>query len=467
MDIDSPTGKERQAIVEMCRADFYFFVRWMFLQQYRFKWIKGGHHKKICDKLMDVYNGKTKKLIINISPRAGKSQILTYFAAWCIGHHPDSEFIYVSYTSNLSTKSGYAVRELLKDPAYREVFPYTQLREDGQAKDEWYTTRGGCFFCTGTGGGCTGFGAGKKRDGFGGCIIADDLHKADEAKSKTIRDNVIDWFSNTLITRRNRPDTPIIVVMQRLHEEDIAGHLLTKYDDWEHLCIPAIDELGESFWPEMFPIEDLKKQEEATPFMFAGQFMQNPVPVGGGMIKPEQLQIIDATPTGYIKWWRGWDFGATTNGDWTVGVKFGKLLDGRYIIGDVVRMRAGPHERDAAILNTARLDGYSVKISIPQDPGQAGKTQALYLTRMLEGFSVHVSPESGDKVTRAEPMASQINVGNVLMQRGSWNGYLIDEMKVFPVGKHDDIVDASSRAFSELITTSRMLNITDEMLAII
>lgn len=127
------------------------------------------------------------------------------------------------------------------------------------------------------------------------------------------------------------------------------------------------------------------------------------------------------------------------------------MPDGRYVIADVARARLGPDERDALLLNTAVRDGRRVSIGLPQDPGQAGKTQTLYLTRKLSGFRVKTSPESGDKVTRAEPFAAQVNVGNVLILRGAWNDELIDEMRMFPNGKHDDQVDALSRAFSELI----------------
>lgn len=175
------------------------------------------------------------------------------------------------------------------------------------------------------------------------------------------------------------------------------------------------------------------------------------------MFKPDQIAIIDAIPSGAITWVRGWDFAATEKGvgssdpDWTAGGKLGKLPDGRFVIADVVRMQAGPDERDAALRNTAARDGRLVRVSIPQDPGQAGKTQAKYLARELAGYPVSASPESGDKATRAEPLAAQVNVGNVLMLRGPWNDELINEMRMFPNGKHDDQVDALSRAFGELM----------------
>lgn len=285
------------------------------------------------------------------------------------------------------------------------------------------------------------------------CVIIDDPHKADEARSDVVRQGVIDWFQNTLESRRNSPDTPIILIMQRLHERDLSGWLLDggNGEAWDHVCLPAIQADGTALWPEKHTIDELRRMERASPYVFAGQYLQRPAPPEGGIIKPDQIAVIDALPAESIAWVRGWDMAASVGGDYTAGARLGRLPDGRYIIGDMVRLRCAPDERDAALMNTASRDGPAVRISLPQDPGQAGKTQALYLTRKLAGYRVTTSPESGDKITRAEPLAAQINVGNVLMLRGAWNNELVDEMRLFPNGAHDDQVDALSRAFAELI----------------
>ena len=284
--------------------------------------------------------------------------------------------------------------------------------------------------------------------------MIDDPHKADEARSEVMRQNVIDWFQNTVESRKNDPqNTPIIVIMQRLHENDLAGWLLNggNGEEWELLCLPAIQNDGTALWPEKHSIEQLRQMERAAPYMFAGQYMQRPAPLDGGVFKPTQMPIIETLPVGKIKWVRGWDLGATVGGDPTAGVKLGKCEDGSLIIADIAHGDLGPDERDSMIRNTAALDGKTVRISLPQDPGQAGKTQALYLTRMLQGYTVKTSPESGDKLTRAEPFAAQVNVGNVNMLKGAWNTGLIDEMRLFPNGSHDDRIDACSRAYAELL----------------
>ena len=156
---------------------------------------------------------------------------------------------------------------------------------------------------------------------------------------------------------------------------------------------------------------------------------------------------------------RAWDLAGTEaakgrDPDWTAG-QSGRTPDNRIVIADVLRLRGGPDEIEAAIKNTAASDGRGVTIGLPQDPGQAGKWAAQYLTRGLAGHTVSVSPESGDKVTRASPAASQLNVGNVSLLKGPWNRPLIEELRDFPAGRHDDQVDALSRAFGMLTAALR------------
>jgi len=145
--------------------------------------------------------------------------------------------------------------------------------------------------------------------------------------------------------------------------------------------------------------------------------------------------------------------GATTTGDYTAGAKIGKLPDGRYIVVDMKRDRLASHARDALLKNTADADGRGrVHQSIPQDPGQAGKSQVASFAILLAGHAVSFSPETGDKATRATPFASQVNVGNVLMLRGAWNQDFVDELRLFPNGTYDDQVDAASRAFNKMLS---------------
>lgn len=307
-----------------------------------------------------------------------------------------------------------------------------------------------------------------------GIVIDDPIKGREQANSKTIRDKTWDAYKDDLMTRLV-PGGWIVVIQTRWHEDDLSGRILP--DDWncqsgkvackdgnvwEVLCLQAKCEvegdplgrsIGEYLWPEWFDRKHWA-QFESSPRTWSALYQQRPSPVEGDLFKPDQIAVIDALPA-EAKWARGWDLASAVDGDWTAGVRLGRLPDGKLVIADVARFRRGPDQRDAAIVNTAAADGRSTKQSIPQDPGQAGKSQVLYLTRELSGFNVVSSTESGDKVTRAEPIAAQINVGNVSMLRGGWNADFVDELRMFPNGTHDDQVDALSRAFGELIAPRR------------
>jgi predicted phage terminase large subunit-like protein len=467
------TPKERAAATIAASADLYTFTRWMFYQRRGYIWQRAAHHSIVCDALMRVFRGECKRLIINIPPRYSKTEIaVVNFIAWSLGQVPDAEFIHTSYSGKLATGNAWQTRELVQSEAYREIFPEVELRHDSAAKDEWRTTKGGCIYAVGDGGTITGYGAGKHRPGFGGAIIIDDPHKADEARSDTIRSGVIEWFQNTLESRKNDPqNTPIILIMQRLHERDLAGWLLDggNGEHWDSLVLPAISDDGTALWPEKHGIEDLRRMQTASPYTFAGQYQQSPSAPEGNVIKPDALQVIDALPAEGLMWVRAWDLASSvpvhgSDPDWTVGKKWAKDREGRFYIADVVRLRGTADEVEAAIVNTAKRDGKAVQISLPQDPGQAGKSQILYLTKKLAGFRVTSSPETGDKITRAEPMAAQINVGNVSMLKAPWNDALVAEMRVFPNGTHDDQVDAGSRAFNELTVKRAPMKVSADLL---
>ena len=449
---------EHEVDIVNARTDFYFFARYMFRQQYGYNWQRAQHHQQICDALMRVYNGECTRLIINIPPRYSKTMLaIVSFMAWTIGREPDSEFIHTTYSSDLATYNSFLTKDMVQHPAYREIFPGTVIRSDSKAKSEWRTTARGCVYAVGGEGSITGYGAGKQRDGFGGAILIDDPHKADEAGSKIMRQNVINRFQNTLESRKNNPmTTPIIVVMQRLDVADLTGFLLNggNGEKWEHLCLPAIQPDGSALWPEKHSLEKLRQMRDANEFVFAGQYQQQPFILSGNFFKPDNIRIIDFVPANrQINWVRAWDFGATMDGDYTVGVKMG-MCDGRPVIADMVRGQWEPDGVNKVLLATAQRDGYTTKIRLPQDPGQAGKQQVSFWAKMLSGYNFTASPVTGDKVTRATPFASQVNAGNVDMVRANWNDALVDELRPFNSAPHDDIVDALSDAYAEMATSN-------------
>lgn len=434
------------------------------------------HHRLLLTKLDEVSNTRHGRMMVFMPPGSAKSTYASVvFPSKYLGEKPGRKVILASYGDDLARKMGRRTRAIVRQSRYQGIFN-TGLASDSQAAQEFALTNGSEYMACGILGGVTGNRA-------NGIIIDDPIKGREQANSETIRKKTFDAYEDDLKTRLI-PGGWIVLIQTRWHEDDLAGRILPENwdgesgkircrdgNDWEIVCLQARCEVendplgrarGEYLWPEWFDRKHWAQFEQNVR-TWAALYQQRPVPLDGDLFKPEQLKIIDALPAERIQWLRGWDLASTTDGDWTAGGKLGKLADGRLIIADMVRLRVGPDERDAAIVNTAALDGRTVKISIPQDPGQAGKTQVLYLTRSLSGYRVTSSPESGDKVTRAEPLAAQVNVGNVLMLRGEWNQALINELRMFPNGTNDDQVDALSRAFGELIGRG-IMKINEELL---
>ena len=263
----------------------------------------------------------------------------------------------------------------------------------------------------------------------------------------------------------------------RWHESDLSGRLLEEMemgaDQWRVINLPALAEgdcdplgrkPGEALWPSWEDVDALERKRKAVGEReWAALYQQRPAPLEGSLFKIGNVVTLDAAPAGgNIA--RAWDLSATAqvgsrDPDWTVGVKLARLNDGRFVVLDVTRIRGGPDEVERTILNTADQDGKAVRVGLPQDPGQAGKVQVLYYTKKLAGWRVESSPETGDKATRAGPIASQCNVGNLYIVRAPWNRTFLDELAGFPGVAHDDQVDALSRAFS-MVGMSRPMAIT-------
>lgn len=258
-----------------------------------------SHYLQICRALVKVARGETKRLIINVPPRYGKTELLIHFIAWSMAEHPDSNYIYVSYSHTLAKKQTQTIREIMMLPHYRKLL-HVDLKSDTQAKDNFETTANGSVYAVGAGGTITGRGAGIKGcNRFGGCIVIDDIHKPDEVTSDVIREGINNWYYNTLQSRLNSPTTPIIFIGQRLHEDDLAARLIAT-GEWETLIIPALDVVGNALHHEMHSKADLLKMEKESPYEFASQYQQNPQPSGGGIFKPEWFYLVDEEPDNII-----------------------------------------------------------------------------------------------------------------------------------------------------------------------
>lgn len=440
------------------RADLLTFTRTMFRARKGADMLPNWHQVAICDALERVVLGDTKRLIINIPPRSGKTELAVInFIAWCMGNWPDSEFIHASYSKRLATANTYAVRATMMHEQYRAIFDHTSLMHDSKAKDEFRTEQGGIVYATGAEGTITGYGAGKMRSEFGGAIIIDDPHKAGEASSPVARQNVIDWFSTTMESRKNNPNTPIIVIMQRLHEQDLSGWLLGggNGEEWEHLAIPALDPDGNTFWPEQFPESMLHRLRDANRYVFAGQYMQRPTPDGGGLMRTSWFKMYDQTPP--LKYRIIFADTAQKTGqlnDYSVFQCWGYPGDGTAYLLDQVRGKWEAPE----LLSTARAFWNKHKAITGAGTLRAFKIEdkvsgtGLIQTLKRERIPVQGIKRDRDKVTRAIDVGPTAEAGCVyLPQNAPWLSGLLAELESFPAGSHDDQIDPLMDAVAELM----------------
>jgi predicted phage terminase large subunit-like protein len=460
-------AKRRRQVAEdreACAGNLGEFIRraWHVLEPTQ-HYVHGWHMDAISEHLEAVTRGQINRLLINVPPGTMKSMATgVFWPAWEWGPMgmQSMRFIGASHEEGLATRDSVKMRRLVQSEWFQDRWPLRMVGDQNAKtyfENEATGWRQACPVRSMTG----------RR---GDRVTWDDPHSVEDAHSEAALGEANRVFRETLPTRLNSPEhSAIVVVMQRLSEKDVSGIILAEDFGYVHLCLPMeyegprgangigfVDprsEPGELLFPARFPREVVDRDKKIMgPYAVAGQLQQRPAPPSGGEFEPDLIEVVDAVPAGVEQWVRGWDLGATEGGgDPTAGVRLGRLRDGRYIVTSVVREFFGTTKRDRLIKATASGDGVRVQQSLPQDPGQAGKGQVAGLAAMLAGHDVHASPETGDKVVRARPFASQVNAGNVLMLRGAWNTEFIEELRLFPNGLHDDQVDGASRAFNQLV----------------
>lgn len=446
---------------EFCKRSLANFIKraWPHIDPQPY--IHGWHMDAIAEHLEACARGEITRLLINVPPGTSKSTSTSvFFPAWLWGPFgwPGARFIGASYEQGLATRDNRKARLLIESEWYQRHWPIELVSDQNEKTGFENSERGfrqSCAVKSMTG----------KRGDF---VVWDDPLSPEKAYSELERETANRVFAETLPTRLNDPKkSAIIIVMQRLHEDDVSGYILSRDLGYEHLCLPMEyeperacstsigfsdprKEVGELLFPERFPADVVERDKQVMgSFAIAGQYQQRPVPREGGMFKHSWFNVVGAVPAG-TEFVRGWDLAASTKSDspWTAGVKIGRTPQGRFIIADARRERVTTPR--AFIKATATQDGPDVFISYPQDPGQAGKDQSRSIAADLAGYKFRSTPESGDKATRAEPLAAQAEAGNVDVLRGDWNAVFLDEICAFPFGKFMDQVDAASRAFNEL-----------------
>ncbi len=434
--------------IEASRVDLLAFTESLFLLAKGSRFRVNPHHRIITHTLQRVFLGRTRRLIINIPPRYSKTELMGHFIAWGLGHFPDSEYILASYSKRLAANTAFNIRALVQSPAYRLVFPKVRIRQDSQARDEWRTTRGGIVYATGTAGTITGYGAGKLRGNFGGALIIDDPMKASEAESPTIRQNVIDWYQSTVESRLNSPETPVILIMQRLHGEDLAGWLLEggNGETWEQLCLPALDDREQPLWPEKHSLADLQRMERANPYVFAAQYLQSPVPKSGGLFKSPWLMRYDAPPdkARTLRVVQSWDTAYKPGqiNDPSVCTTWAETKTGYHLL-HVWRDRV---EYPALKARVAALAAEWRPSAILIEDKASGQSLIQEYRQSTPLPVIPIQP-TADKITRASEVSALFESGRVFLPRQApWLADYEAELALFPKGKHDDQVDSTSQA---------------------
>lgn len=314
-------------------TSFEKFTKAIFKAQYHRSFIVAKHHKRIIEVLQDVVDGKCKRLIINIGPRYGKTElVIKMFISWCFALNPKCRFLHLSYSDVLVYDNSETIRSAMQTDLYKALFPNSALASEKGSAKRWKTKAGGELYAVSTQGQVTGFGAGavdeeiEKMDGgtniftfddhtnemlsmlgatsniFQGAIVIDDPIKPEDAESDIVRERINLRFENTIRNRTNSRSTPIIIIMQRLHEHDLCGYLQEiEPDEWTVLSMPAIqtDADGKEYalWPMKHTLEELYKMREINPLVFDTQYMQDPTPKEGLMYegfktyKPEELPV--------------------------------------------------------------------------------------------------------------------------------------------------------------------------------
>lgn len=392
---------------------------------------------------------------VAMPPRHGKSTSIELGLAWRVVVDPACLNFYASFGDRLSKKSSRKVRKLVR-------LAGAPLSKETSNVHEWETAIGGGLKATSVGADVTGRGCN------GGIVVGDDLIKGRKASaSAEVREATWDWLTDDLMSRLE-PGSSMLINATRWHEDDPIGRLLSDGLGlrWNHIELPAVlgpddraadertDEHVRALWPQGgYDLARLAKIRLRGEHGWWSLFQQKPTPKGGGLFKRADFVIVDDVPRGG-RIVRRWDLAASTDKDaaFTAGVKV-HLVDGKLFVSDVRRGQWSPHQVDEQIVQTANEDGRGVEIWLPQDPGQAGKAQKAHLAAKLHGYTVRFDRESADKVTRADPYASQVEAGNVHLVRAPWNRAFLGEHEAFPAGKVKDQVDAMSGAYLALITS--------------
>lgn len=476
---DLVLSKPDQALVELERhmvavggLRAFIPLAWHVIEGHESSYVPNWHIDATAEHLEAVSRGEIRRLAIMMPPRHMKSlSVAVMWPVWDWITRPWRRFLFASYAQNLSTRDSVKCRRIVQSPWFRQRWGQAfKLVGDQNTKTRFENDKNGYRLATSVDGQLTGEG--------GDFIVVDDANNVRQAESEATRLATNSWWDEALSTRLNSPrDGAYVLMQQRVHENDLMGHVLTKESavPWRILCLPAEyepdhpqrwfrdprKEVGELLWPARLGREEVNAlKADLGPYGASAQLQQRPAPREGGIFKRSWFPTIRVAPADTV-WVRGWDFAATeaklikADPDWTAWAKVGwsRSLQ-KWIIGHVGRCREEPHIVERKLVEVAEADGPGIQIQLPQDPGQAGKAQAKNLLTRLAKYTAYADPVTGDKMSRALAWAGKAGAGMVALVEGDWNKPFLDELTGFPTASHDDQVDAVSSAFDRLVNST-------------
>ncbi len=435
------------------RQDFTSFIRQSFLttnpeQSFLTNW----HIDLIAEYLEAARQRKLRRIIFNMPPRSLKSHCITVsWPAFILGHDPSARIIAASYASSLSIKHSQDARIIMQSPWYQETFPHTRILSGENQKHRFVTSKRGFRLAVSVGGSVTG-------EGGDFLIVDDPLHPIQAVGYKT-RALANRWFDHTFSTRLNDKNTGVmVVVMQRLHPEDLTGHLLKK-GGWEQVVIPAIAPSATHYHfgsvdymrIENEPLHQARENMEAIeraqrdlgPIAFAAQYQQQPLDECTSLIQRNHFPRYTVAPSRFDRIVQSWDTAikSSPHNDASAGITFG-FADGAWYILDVQCVRMEYPELKRTIAEYARR--YQPHMILIEDKA-SGQMLVQELMR-THHFPIQAIKPKLDKLLRFSMVTSYITSGAIhLPQQSPWLSVFETELLAFPYGQHDDQVDALSQ----------------------
>lgn len=416
------------------------------------------HLDAICHALGRVMRGETRRLIITLPPRSLKSGLVSVsFPAFLLGHRPSAKIMVLSSSADLAGTFARQSRALMKSEFYCGLFPQTLIGQERDAAADFQTTRRGSRTAVSLGGTLTGRGA--------DVIIVDDLMNADDVHSDVKRTNALQWFDNTVPTRLNdKRGGAMIIVQQRLHVDDLVGHVLAKSGDWAILNLPAIaDEEeqipigrnrfhlrkpGDILHPEREGREELDRLKiDMGSINFSAQYQQNPIPPDGGVFRKAWIRRYgpEEFPEEDYEIIQSWDIGLSekATSDYSVGTIW-FVKDDRYYLIDLVRERLNYPDLKRTVIKNFR--DYPTATLLIEDVGTG---TSLIQDLEVEGIDAIPWRPKADKVVRAMSVSAVMEAGRIRFpQSEPYVDDLEQELLAFPKGKHDDQVDSLVQAIA-------------------